>query len=201
MISLLPIKSKLRRIIRVMLRRPRPWHELYSVGRCTYGNPSVINYGDKATLKVGAFCSIAIRVQILLGGNHRSDWVTTYPFPFFRPSAKRHLEYHFSKGDIVIGNDVWIGHAATILSGVTIGHGAIVGACAVVTKDVPPYGIVAGNPARLIRKRFSEEDISTLLQIEWWQWPDETIDRAMPLLLSGNIAGLRSFAEMQIPQK
>ena len=128
------------------------------------------------------------------------DWITTSPLHNSRKRAKLQDRYSSSKGDVVIGNDVWIGHGATILSGVTIGHGAVIGACAVVTKDVPPYGIVVGAPARLVRKRFSDEDIALLLNLKWWDWPDAKIDRAMPLLLSSDIAGLIKFSESNTPQ-
>lgn len=181
------------RLIRKMFRK-KSWTDRYSVGRGTYGAPEVRRWGDEATLKVGAFCSIAVDVTIFLGGNHRIDWITTYPFPVLRESAKGIKGHPATKGDVIIGNDVWIAAGATILSGVCIGDGAVIGACAVVTKDVPPYGIVAGNPAKLIRLRFSEEEIETLEKMAWWNWPDAKIDAAMPLLLAGNVAALRDFA-------
>jgi len=149
-------------------------------------------------LRIGSFCSLARKVTIFLGGDHRIDWVTTYPFMHFRESA-RHVEGHpRTKGDVVIGNDVWIGYGATILSGVRIGNGAVVGACSVVTRDVPAYGIVAGNPAKLLRHRFSEETIRLLEQLAWWDWPDADLDRAMPLLLSGDVVSLARFAVREL---
>jgi acetyltransferase-like isoleucine patch superfamily enzyme len=182
-------------IIRKVFRKRKPWTERYTVGRGTYGEPEVRHWGEPATLKVGSFCSIAVDVTIFLGGNHRIDWITTYPFPVMRESAKNIPGHPATKGDVIIGNDVWIAAGATILSGVRIGNGAVIGACSVVTKDVPPYGIVAGNPAKLVRFRFSEEEIATLEKIAWWDWPDAKIDTAMPLLLAGDVAAFCAFAQ------
>lgn len=158
-----------------------------SFGRYTYGEPH-ITYPAAARLIVGSFCSLAPMSNIFLGGNHRSDWVSSYPFPNFRehfPTA--HGKTPISKGDIIIGNDVWIGNFCNILSGVTIGDGAVVAACAVVTKDVPPYAVVAGNPARVVKYRFSEEQIAALLRIRWWDWEKEKIDREMDFICSADI--------------
>ena len=112
----------------------------------------------------------------------------------FYESAKHIKAHPVSKGDVVIGNDVWIGRGVVILSGVRVGNGAVIGAGAVVTKDVPPYAIVAGNPARIIRYRFSPEQIEELEQIAWWSWPDKEIERAIPLLLSSDIEAFLKFA-------
>ena len=123
----------------------------------------------------------------MLGGNHRVDWVTTYPFNVLFPEAA-HFEGHpHSKGDVVIQNDVWIGMGALILSGVTIGNGAVVGARSVVTRSVPPYALAAGNPARVVRLRFSEDQIRQLERIAWWDWPIEKVQEAWPGLLSADI--------------
>lgn len=139
----------LRRVLRLSrgARSPAAWKSRYEVGRGTYGNPTVLHWGEPTTLKVGCFCSIAADVKIFLGGNHRTDWITTYPFPAFWKSAAHIKGHPSSRGDVIIGHDVWIGEGAVILSGVRIGNGAVVAASAVVTRDVPPYGIVAGNPA------------------------------------------------------
>lgn len=189
------MKSKLAKFFSRTFRKKRaPLHKRFRVGRGTYGDPKVMHWGEPATLEVGAFCSIAEDVTIFLGGNHRVDWITTYPFPDLRESAKSIAGHPATRGDVRIGNDVWIGWRATILSGVTIGNGAVIGACALVTNDVPPYAIVGGNPAKILRHRFSPEDIARLEHIQWWNWPDGKIDRAMPLLLSGNIAALADFA-------
>jgi acetyltransferase-like isoleucine patch superfamily enzyme len=140
------------------------------------------------------FCSIANGVTIELGGIHRSDLVTTYPFKAFPDSWRRAKDLKseevdaISKGDVIIGNDVWIGHEAVILSGARIGDGAVIGAGAVVTKDVEPYSIVAGNPARLIRKRFDDETIRKLLEIKWWDWPVEKINENLQIICSTDIS-------------
>ncbi|MBI3236491.1 MAG: CatB-related O-acetyltransferase [Chlamydiales bacterium] len=161
---------------------------LVEKGRGSYGNPTVFSWGEGARLRIGNFCSIANEVQVFLGGEHRSDWVTTYPFSTLWPRVAGHISGHpRTKGDVVIEHDVWIGLGACILSGVTIGSGAVVGARAVVTKNVPPYAIVAGNPAKIIRYRFDEEVIGKLLQIAWWNWSDRKISSAMEYLLSDDI--------------
>ena len=135
-------------------------------------------------LEVGAFCSIAGGVQIFLGGEHRLDWVTTYPFNVLWPAGRQFRGHPRSKGDVTIGNDVWIGAEAVILSGVTIADGAVVGARSVVTRDVPAYTLVAGNPARTVRKRFDDETIEALRALRWWQWDDTRIAEMMPYLLN-----------------
>ncbi len=165
----------------------------FAIGRGTYGDPEVVNWNSGRTLRIGSFCSIAPGVRIFLGGDHRIDWVTTYPFSELWEQAKQFSGHPASKGDVVIGNDVWIGNEALILSGVTIGDGAVIGARAVVTKDVPPYAIVAGNPAKLIRMRFDEATVAALLEVGWWDWNDAEIERSLPLLLNDDIqAFLRS---------
>ena len=142
------------------------WRETYPdliMGRESYGAPQVLfrdlvpGKDRRATLSIGAFCSISDDVKIFLGGQHRPDWVTTWPFNVLWEDFV-HIEGNpISKGDVIIGNDVWIGHNSRILSGVTIGDGAVVGANSVVAKDIPPYGIVAGNPARSLRRLESPE--------------------------------------------
>jgi acetyltransferase-like isoleucine patch superfamily enzyme len=152
-----------------------------------------VHYDEGSRLEIGKFCSIAEDVLILLGGNHRTDWVTTYPFPAITedwPNAHGISGHPQSKGDVIIGNDVWIGTGATILSGVTIGHGAVIGARAVVTKSIEPYAIAVGNPATTVRKRFSEDQVSDLLRIRWWDWPNEKIAQHLPLLCSERIEEL-----------
>jgi len=136
-------------------------------------------------LKIGKFCSIAMGTTIYLGSEHHVEWVTTYPF--FAKFKKASFASNTTKGDVIIGNDVWIGDGALILSGVTIGDGAVIGARAVVTKDVKPYEIVAGNPAKHIRFRFTQDQIDKLLKIKWWNWDIKKIEENFPLLLSDNI--------------
>jgi len=176
-------------------RSKHSWKYKYNVGKGTYGDPKIEQWGEQTTLKVGNYCSISGGVKILLGGNHRADWITTYPFSVFRESAKHIKGHPVSRGDVVIGHDVWIGIDATILSGVNIGNGAIIGASAVVSRDVPAYTIVAGNPARVIRQRFSEDDITILQSLKWWYWNDSKLDAAMPYLLDENIYELSTFSQ------
>lgn len=144
-------------------------------GEYTYGSvPIVKSWGEGAQYSVGKFCSLADNITIFLGGNHHVDFLTTYPFQrIFKEVAD--IAYSVSKGDVTIGNDVWIGSHATIMSGVIIGDGAVIGAYSVVTKDVPPYAIVGGNPAKLIRYRFDTETVVLLLKLQWWNWPIEKI--------------------------
>jgi len=160
----------------------------YEIGEYTYGVPNVIFPHGK--LKIGKFCSIAWNVTIFLGGNHRSDWIASYPFPTSVdrfPNARGIEDFLKTRGDVIIGNDVWIGINAIILSGVTIGDGAVIGAGSVVTGDVDPYTIVSGNPARVVRKRFSDEAIEKLLSIKWWDWPREKVDANVRVLCSGDV--------------
>lgn len=133
-------------------------------------------------LKIGKFCSIACGAKFLFNSaNHTMKSLSTYPFPIFFEEwgldVRDITSAWDNKGDIVIGNDVWIGYEAVIMAGVTIGDGAIIGTRAVVTKDVPPYTIVGGVPAKEIRKRFSEEMIAHLLNAKWWDWPIERISQ------------------------
>ncbi|SHJ04507.1 CatB-related O-acetyltransferase [Propionispora hippei] len=171
-----------------MFLNQNQYYQNYDIGDWTYGTPDIFSWGEGARLKIGKFCAIADGVEIMLGGEHRYDWITTYPFNVLCEKAQGFTGHPKSKGDVVIGNDVWIGRKVLILSGVTIGDGAVIGAHSVVTKHVAPYSIVAGNPAKFYRLRFKEEAVKDLLRIAWWHWPLEKIEEAWPLLLSGNIA-------------
>ena len=162
-------------------------YEMYDIGEYTYGTPIIRSWDDKTHLKIGKFCSIAGNVQILLGGEHRTDWITTYPFNKILSEASNIDGHPSTKGDVEIGNDVWICQNAIILSGVTIGNGAVIGAGSVVSKDVPAYAIVAGNPAKLVRYRFTEDQIMQLERIAWWDWPIEKIITHVPELMSSSI--------------
>jgi acetyltransferase-like isoleucine patch superfamily enzyme len=159
----------------------------FNIGGWTYGAPKVSFENSGSKLLIGKFCSIGKNVHFYLGGGHRTDWVTTYPFSEFYTSAKHYTGHPCSKGDIIVGNDVWIGNNATILSGVTIGDGAVIGAHALIAQNVRPYAIVIGNPGREIRRRFDDDIINDLLDIKWWNWPETEIVNAFPLLLSPNI--------------
>lgn len=147
-------------------------------------------------LQIGKFCSIACGAKFLFNSaNHTLSSLSTYPFPLFFEEwglEKKDVTNAWdNKGDIIIGNDVWIGYEAVILAGVTIGDGAIIGTHAVVTKDVPPYTIVGGVPAKPIKKRFSEETISALLEIQWWNWSEKRIAKNIGAIQSGNIEQLK----------
>lgn len=143
-------------------------------------------------LIIGKFCSIACKAKFLMtSGNHTMKSLSTYTFPIFYEEwglDTRHITDAWdNRGDIVIGNDVWIGYDAVIMSGVEIGDGAIIGSRAVVTRDVPPYTVVGGVPSRAIKKRFSDDKISELLIIKWWDWPYEKIQANIPYIQSGDI--------------
>jgi virginiamycin A acetyltransferase len=146
--------------------------------------------GDR--LVIGKFCSLAADTKFLMnGGNHPTTWATTYPFPIFGNGWESAMPASWpNKGDTIVGNDVWIGYGCTIMPGVTIGDGAIVASCSVVTKDVPPYAIVGGNPAQLIRRRFDDATIARLLELHWWDWDIATITKRLPDLCSENVAAL-----------
>jgi acetyltransferase-like isoleucine patch superfamily enzyme len=182
-----------RRALRALFPSPpvdQRLEELISVGRHTYpARPTVLHYNTYSTrLDIGAFCSIAGEVVFVTDAEHRSDWVTTFPI-----RDKMGLPITLSdrlpssRGDIKVGNDVWIGMGATILSGVTVGDGAVIGARALVSRDVPPYGISVGNPATVVRKRFSDEQIAALLRIKWWNWPDELIVERVASLCGADV--------------
>ena len=156
-----------------------------SIGDCSYGAPRILSFDLGAKLSIGKFCSIAEEVQILLCSDHNVNWVSTYPFgEIFGQGTPGHPK---TKGDIIIGNDVWIGRGAMILSGVTIGDGAVIGARSVVTKNVMPYSVAVGNPIKHVRFRFTGEQIYELTLIKWWDWNYEKISRFVPLLESDNI--------------
>ena len=164
---------------------------LVQVGQHTYGKPRVDIYaGSEARVRIGNYCSFAKDVILITGGIHRFDWVSQYPFRIKWKLPDAFMDgMPMTKGDIIIGSDVWIGTGAVILSGVTIGDGAIIAARSVVTKDMPPYAIVMGAPAEVIRFRFEAPMVEKLLEIKWWNWDDLKIREAIPLLSSQNIEG------------
>ena len=156
-----------------------------TVGRHTYGvsRKKVLATSEFAPLTVGAFCSIAGNVSFMCSGGTHSPWAaTTFPIYSRMMASADPTENGGKPGGVTIANDVWIGRSAIIMPGVHIADGAIVGSGAVVTKDVPPYAIVGGNPAKLIRYRFSEDIIAKLLAIRWWEWTDEKIKQEAVLL-------------------
>jgi len=137
----------------------------------------------------------------MMAGNqgHKNDWVST--FPFYYQNAPHFTEAFdgFEKaGNTIIGNDVWIGSEAMIMSGIKVGDGAIIASRAVVTKDVEPYAVVGSNPAKHIRFRFSQLEITMLQEMQWWNWSDDVVKAAMPLLCSADISGLYQYWQQQI---
>ncbi len=171
------------------------------VGRHTYGMDHIKirrwpEMKKHYNLVIGHFCSIADDIEVYLGGNHYTNLVSSFPFGIVSndtfPNAKLiennpNLNGSYCKGDVIIGSDVWIGSHVTIMSGVTIGHGAVIAANSHIVKDVPPYAIVGGNPASVIKYRFSEDQIKKLLTIQWWNWSDEKINENLVYILSDNI--------------
>ncbi len=167
-----------------------------------YDDPSDVHNFEKNVLYmfdfstdkiiIGKFCQIATGVRFITNAsNHSMSGVSTYPFKVFGKSWSDIPVDIKSKGDIVIGNDVWIGNSATIMTGIKIGDGAIIGTNALVTKDVEPYTIVGGNPARVIRKRFDAETISFLLQLAWWNWPIDKITENLASITLGDLESLK----------
>ncbi len=165
-------------------------------------NPS----GALTHIRLGKFCSIATELTII-GYDHHHEWITTYPFlddpnralwpgtngiPY--PQSPE-FGSNKSRGDITIGNDVWIGYRVKLFKGITIGNGAVIGACSLVNKSVEPYTVVAGIPARPVRKRFSESEIAFLEKIHWWDWTPELINRYMPFLCSSNLSDMEKYLQ------
>lgn len=156
--------------------------------------------GDR--LEIGKFCSIACGAKFLFtSANHALRSLSTYPFPIFfdewELDAKDIRSAWDNKGDIILGNDVWVGYEAVILSGVTIGDGAIIGTRAVVTKDVPPYTIVGGVPAKSLRRRFDDKTVERLLALRWWDWEEEKIKRHIAAIQAGNMEALCADGERE----
>ena len=148
--------------------------------------------GDR--LVIGKFCSIGAGTRFIMnGGNHHTTWLTTYPFPIFGQGWEAAMPPSWpSKGDTVVGNDVWFGHDALLMPGVSIGDGAIVATRAVVTRAVPPYAIVGGNPATVLRYRFDHATIARLLQVRWWDWDAAKITRNVRAICGSEVAALEA---------
>ena len=162
-------------------------NSIVTIGAFTYGeeNISIRQWGEGANLTIGSFCSIAKSVTIFLGGNHRTDWITTFPFGHIYKDelGEFGIKGHPStNGDVIIGSDVWIGHGVSIMSGITIGSGAVLATNSTVVKNVSPYEVVGGNPSRKIKDRFSETIKNKLLQLSWWNLEIETIRDIAPFL-------------------
>ena len=159
-------------------------------------------FGDK--LIIGKFCALASGTQFIMGpANHRTSSISTYPFAVFGGAwAERvppHLDQLPRKGDIVVGNDVWIGRNSVILPGVHIGDGAVIAAQSVVSRDVPPYTVYGGNPARFLKERFSPELKALLLRLKWWDLPGDTLVEILPLLCSPDLEAAQQALVAYLP--
>jgi len=193
-----------RRLLALLPAKPgsEAWlreHGMLIVGEHSYIPPAcvLVFAGDRARVTVGKWCSLAGEIKIMPGGNHRTDTVTTYPIQRqFCLEGMEQAGQPWSKGDVTIGNDVWIGRGAKILGGVTIGDGAVVAAWSVVTRSVPPYTVVGGVPARALRQRFSAEIVESLLRIRWWDWEDAVVLERVDELTSND---LTAFAQRYDP--
>jgi acetyltransferase-like isoleucine patch superfamily enzyme len=166
------------------------------VGKYTYGDERIIVSEPGADVIIGKFCSIGKDVRVILGQNHRTDWITTFPFGHAFKNEFPNFDgtgHPTTKGNIIIGNDVWIGTDVVIMSGVNIGDGVVIGAHSVVAKDIPPYSVVVGNPGKVIRKKFNDENIQFLLDLKWWDMDDSIINEISPILCSGDIQKLKNY--------
>lgn len=173
-------------------------------GKHSYGihNITLKSWGNDGNLHIGSFCCIASNLRVYVGGNHRTDWVTTFPFGHTVKDVFTNYNgdgHPATKGSVYIGNDVWIGDNVTIMSGVTIGDGASIANNSHVVKNVEPYSIVGGNPAKLIKFKFNIDQIEKLLLIKWWEWPDDKINKFLPLLCNTDIDQFISAATKSLP--
>jgi virginiamycin A acetyltransferase len=193
---------------RVVLLKPLVTSPLIDVGEFSYyddpDDPTAFetrnvlyHYGPER-LVIGKFCAFAEGVRFVMNGaNHRMDEPSTFPFPIMGGSWADHVDLITGlpgRGDTVIGHDVWTGYGVTVMPGVRIGHGAVVAAGSVVVDDVPDYGIVGGNPARLIRRRFSDDDVERLLAVAWWDWPLDHLTAHLRTVMGGSVAELERAA-------
>lgn len=167
------------------------------VGEFTYGHKGIRMYfqNPEAKLTIGKYCSIAENLKVWLGGNHNTNYISTYPFGLVHRDKFKYIcpNQPSTKGNVVIGNDVWIGANVTIMSGVTIGDGAVIANNSHVVKDVEPYSLVGGNPAKEIRKRFNKEDIDFLLEFKWWNLPVEEVAKISKYLCSEKFDELKAY--------
>jgi virginiamycin A acetyltransferase len=191
---------------RVVLLKPLVQSPLIEVGEYSYYDDpdeptafesrNVLYHYGPEKLIIGKFCALATGVRFIMNGaNHRMDGPSTFPFPIMGGGWAEHFDLItglLGRGDTVVGHDVWLGYGAMIMPGVRIGHGAIIASGAVVVDDVPDYGIVGGNPARLIRTRHSEPEIARLLALAWWDWPYEHITRHVRTIMSGSVDELEA---------
>lgn len=194
---------------RVVLLKPLVTSELIEVGAYSYYDDpddatafetrNVLYHYGPEKLVIGKFCALGTGVRFLMNGaNHRMDGPSTFPFPTMGGSWADHFDLLTglpNRGDTVVGNDVWFGYGSTVLPGVRIGHGAVIGAGSVVVGDVPDYGIVGGNPAQLIRTRYDDVTVNRLLAVAWWDWPIELITRHIRTIMSGSVDALEAAAQ------
>jgi acetyltransferase-like isoleucine patch superfamily enzyme len=179
--------------------------KLSVVGKWSYGSPKIYRYNWKNKIYIGNFCSIGPEVKIIIGGNHRTDWVTTSPLPDENfnfdntfANARKIKNFNLSKGDLFIKNDVWIGAFSIILSGITLGNGCVIAAGSVVTKDVKPYTIVGGVPAKFLRSRFNKKQSKFLNESGWWDLEDEKINFLSQYLLNKNVSEfIKKFKDLK----
>ena len=194
---------------RTVFLRPLVQNPRVEVGEYTYydsvGDPleferdAVLYAFGPERLIIGRFCAIASGVRFIMpGANHADLGPSTYPFGIFGAPWDTTMDIVMSApsgGDTVVGHDVWLGYSAVVLPGVTIGHGAVVAAASVVTRDVPPYAVVAGNPARVVRSRYSDEDVERLLRAAWWDWPIDLVTAHARTIMTGTPAELERIAD------
>lgn len=175
------------------------YYHKHSFDDCArYLNP---DRDDVDKLIIGSYCSIGSGAVFMMAGNqgHRNDWISTFPFFYQDNENFAQADDGFQRaGDTIIGNDVWIGSEAMIMSGVTVGHGAIIASRAVITKDVAPYEVVGSNPAKHIKYRFSESEIAMLLEMEWWTWPETDLKDCIKQLCSSDIERLYNYWQSEI---
>lgn len=193
---------------RVVLLRPLLTSPLIDVGEFTYYDDpddatafesrNVLYHYGPERLAIGKYCALGTGTRFIMNGaNHRIDGPSTFPFPTMGGPWAEHFDLISDlpgRGDTVVGHDVWFGNGATVMPGVSIGHGAIIAAGAVVTSDVPPYGIVGGNPARLVRTRYDATDVARLLAVAWWDWPVDHVTQHVRTIMSGTVADLEDAA-------
>ena len=193
---------------RVVFLRPLVRSPKVEVGEYTYyDHPErALHFEDDAVLYafgperlvIGRFCAVAAGVRFLMGGaNHADLGPSTYPFGIFGEPWAHTMDLVMSapsRGDTIVGHDVWLGYQALVLPGVTVGHGAVVAAGSVVSADVPPYAIVAGNPARVVRRRYEDDDVQRLLRAAWWDWPIEAVTEHAREIMAGTPEALERIA-------
>nr|BFE30213.1 CatB-related O-acetyltransferase [Actinomadura rugatobispora] len=193
---------------RVVLLKPLVTSPLIEVGEYSYYDDpdeptafetrNVLYHYGPERLVIGKFCAFATGVRFIMNGaNHRMDGPSTFPFPIMGGAWAEHFDLITGlpgRGDTVVGHDVWFGNNVTVMPGVRVGHGAIVASGSVVVDDVPDYGVVGGNPARLIRTRYDEKDVARLLAVAWWDWPVEHLTRHLRVVMSGTLDDLERAA-------